>query len=163
MPPKPSCVRRHYAASLLPLRRTAVAAAAQQDRHSRRIETSAWHLSRCHGLSQTKTAGLPHQLLSSRTLLHAPRNRPLRRQGTVVAGRRMVLSDRHAAGYRGDVRQSLPRGYFADELARALHVEVQDALHQLTQQRRITRQLVSGLYLYTAIDRTVQQGQLLTR
>src|SRR5450755_1187934 len=56
-----------------------------------------------------------------------------------------------------------PCGYFADELARALHVEVQDALHQLTQQRRITRQLVSGLYLYTAIDRTVQQGQLLTR
>src|ERR1035438_7702530 len=40
-----------------------------------------------------------------------------------------------------------PRGYFADELARGLHVEVQDALHQLTQQRRITRQLVSGLYL----------------
>ena len=56
-----------------------------------------------------------------------------------------------------------PRGYFADELARGLHLEVQDALHQLTQQRRITRQLVSGLYLYTAIDRTVQQGQLLTR
>src|ERR1700684_2337805 len=56
-----------------------------------------------------------------------------------------------------------PRGFFADELARALHVEVQDALHQLTQQRRVTRQIVSGLYLYTAIDRTVQQGQLLTR
>jgi hypothetical protein len=56
-----------------------------------------------------------------------------------------------------------PRGYFADELARALHVEVQDALHQLAQQRRVTRQIVSGLYLYTAIDRTVQQGQLLTR
>ena len=56
-----------------------------------------------------------------------------------------------------------PRGYFADELAGALHVEVQDALHQLAQQRRITRQLVSGLYLYTAIDRTIRQGQLLTR
>jgi hypothetical protein len=56
-----------------------------------------------------------------------------------------------------------PRGYFADELAHALHVEVQDALHQLAQQRRVTRQIVSGLYLYTAIDRTVQQGQLLTR
>ena len=56
-----------------------------------------------------------------------------------------------------------PRGYFADELARALHIEVQDALHQLAQQRRVTRQIVSGLYLYTAIDRTVQQGQLLTR
>ena len=28
-----------------------------------------------------------------------------------------------------------------------MHVEVQDALHQLIQQRRITTQLVSGLYL----------------
>jgi hypothetical protein len=37
-----------------------------------------------------------------------------------------------------------PRGFFADELARALHVEVQDALHQLTQQRRVTREMVSG-------------------
>src|SRR5258708_1805563 len=33
----------------------------------------------------------------------------------------------------------------------------------LAQQRRVTRQIVSGLYLYTAIDRTIQQGQLLTR
>jgi DNA-binding transcriptional regulator YhcF (GntR family) len=56
-----------------------------------------------------------------------------------------------------------PRGFFAEELARALHVEVQDALHQLTQQRRITRQIVSGLYLYTASDRAIQQGQLVTR
>ena len=56
-----------------------------------------------------------------------------------------------------------PRGYFADELARALHVEVQDALHQLAQQRRVTRQIVSGLYLYTASDRAIQRGQLLTR
>src|SRR5260370_30630067 len=56
-----------------------------------------------------------------------------------------------------------PRGYFADELARALHVEVQDALHQLTQQRRVTREIVSGLYLYTATDRSIQRGQLLTR
>jgi hypothetical protein len=29
------------------------------------------------------------------------------------------------------------RGYFADELALVLHVEVQDALHQLTQQGRV--------------------------
>jgi hypothetical protein len=56
-----------------------------------------------------------------------------------------------------------PRGYFADELAPALHVEVQDALHHLAQQRRISRQIVSGRYLYTAIDRNVQRGQLLTR
>jgi hypothetical protein len=56
-----------------------------------------------------------------------------------------------------------PRGYFADELARAVHVQVQDARHQLTQQRRVTRQMVSGLYLYTATDRAIQRGQLLTR
>ena len=56
-----------------------------------------------------------------------------------------------------------PRGFFADELARALHVEVQDALHQLAQQHRVTRQIVFGLYLYAAIDRNIQQGQLLTR
>lgn len=56
-----------------------------------------------------------------------------------------------------------PRGYFAEELARVLHVEVQDALHQLVQQHRIARQLVSGLYLYTAMDRSVQQRQLITR
>lgn len=56
-----------------------------------------------------------------------------------------------------------PRGYFADELARALHVDVQDPLHQLAQQGRVSRQMVSGLYLYTAIDRTVQRGQLLAR
>jgi hypothetical protein len=55
------------------------------------------------------------------------------------------------------------RGYFADALARALHVEVQDVLHQLAQQGRVTRQIVAGLYLYTAIDRTIQQGQLLAR
>jgi hypothetical protein len=56
-----------------------------------------------------------------------------------------------------------PRGYFADELARALHLDVQDALHQLALQSRVTRQIVSGLYLYTASDRAIQQGQLLTR
>src|SRR5580658_7389814 len=56
-----------------------------------------------------------------------------------------------------------PRGYFADELAGALHVEVQDDLHQLEHQRRVTRQIVSGLYLYTALDLTIRQGQLLTR
>lgn len=56
-----------------------------------------------------------------------------------------------------------PRGYFADELARVLHVEVQDALHQLTQQGRVSRQVVSGRYLYMAIDQTAQRRQLLAR
>src|ERR1035437_9934650 len=31
------------------------------------------------------------------------------------------------------------------------------------QQRRVTRETVSGLYLYTATDRDIQRGQLLTR
>ena len=56
-----------------------------------------------------------------------------------------------------------PRGYFADELAPMLHVEVQDALHQLAQQGRISRQLVSGRYLYTGVDPTAQRRQLLAR
>lgn len=56
-----------------------------------------------------------------------------------------------------------PRGYFADELASALHVEVQDALHQLTRQGRVSRQIVSGRYLYTAVDPAVQRRQLLAR
>ncbi len=44
-----------------------------------------------------------------------------------------------------------------------MHVEVQDALHQLVLQRRISRQILSGLYLYTALDRSIQRGQLITR
>jgi hypothetical protein len=56
-----------------------------------------------------------------------------------------------------------PRGYFADELAAVLHVEVQDALHQLAQQGRVSRQIVSGRYLYTAVDQTVQRRQLVAR
>ena len=59
--------------------------------------------------------------------------------------------------------QRSPRGYFADELAPLLHVEVQDALHQLTQQGRVSRQTVSGRYLYTATDPTIQRRQLLAR
>jgi DNA-binding transcriptional regulator YhcF (GntR family) len=56
-----------------------------------------------------------------------------------------------------------PRGYFADELAPVLHVEVQDALHQLTRQGRVSRQIISGRYLYTATDQTTQRRQLLAR
>ena len=56
-----------------------------------------------------------------------------------------------------------PRGYFADELAPMLHVEVQDVLRQLAQQGRVRRQLVSGRYLYIAVDPTAQRRQLLAR
>ncbi|HET8549666.1 MAG TPA: hypothetical protein VFL57_16770, partial [Bryobacteraceae bacterium] len=59
--------------------------------------------------------------------------------------------------------QRSPRGYFADELAPVLHIEVQDALHQLAQQERVARQIVSGRYLYTAAEPTVQRRQLMAR
>jgi hypothetical protein len=44
-----------------------------------------------------------------------------------------------------------------------LHVEVQDALHQLAQQQRVSRQPVSGKYLYTAAGLTAQRRQLRAR
>jgi hypothetical protein len=58
--------------------------------------------------------------------------------------------------------QLSPRGYFAEELAECLHVEVQDALYHLVEQRRIARQLLSGLYLYSSND-PVRRRQLLAR
>jgi hypothetical protein len=60
------------------------------------------------------------------------------------------------------VNQS-PAGYFADELAKILHVDVQDTLLQLVRQGRINRQHVSGLYLYTSISSDVRKLQLLER
>src|SRR6266853_4063050 len=59
--------------------------------------------------------------------------------------------------------QHSPRGYFAEELAECLHVEVQDALYHLVEQRRIARQLVSNLYLYTSSDPVRRRRQLLAR
>jgi hypothetical protein len=56
-----------------------------------------------------------------------------------------------------------PRGYLAEEVAKILDVEVQDALHQLTGQGRISRQIISGKYLYTAREHTRQQAQLRAR
>lgn len=55
------------------------------------------------------------------------------------------------------------KGCFAEELARALRVEVQDPLLDLVQRRRISRQQVSGIYLYTSSDAAIRQRQLLTR
>lgn len=56
-----------------------------------------------------------------------------------------------------------PQGYFAEELARSLHVEVQDALRRLVERRRIARQTLSSLYLYTSTDSSTRHRQLLTR
>jgi hypothetical protein len=55
------------------------------------------------------------------------------------------------------------QGYFAEELASALHVQVHDALRQLVLRRQITRQSLSGLYLYTCTDASTRQRQLLSR
>src|ERR1035438_8342719 len=49
--------------------------------------------------------------------------------------------------------RSSAAGYFAEELSAILHVATQDVLRQLVQQKRIARELISGLFLYTAIDR----------
>src|SRR5260370_415773 len=59
--------------------------------------------------------------------------------------------------------QHSPQGYFAEELAEYLHVEVQDALHHLVEQRRIARQLVYGLYLYRSRDPNIGRQHLLPR
>lgn len=55
------------------------------------------------------------------------------------------------------------KGFFAEELARALRVEVQDALLHLVKRRTISRQLLSGVYLYTSSDPAIRRQQLLTR
>lgn len=56
-----------------------------------------------------------------------------------------------------------PRGFFANELADALHVEVHDALRQLVQRERLRRTEVGGLYLYTSTDPSLHRQQLRTR
>jgi hypothetical protein len=56
-----------------------------------------------------------------------------------------------------------PSGYFVAELEDALHVSVQDPLLHLAGQQRISRQLVSGLYLYCSADPATRQRQLQTR
>jgi len=60
------------------------------------------------------------------------------------------------------VRQS-PRGYFADELAAALHTEVHDPLRILVQRRLLQRSEFAGLYLYTSSEQAVHSRQILAR
>ena len=54
-------------------------------------------------------------------------------------------------------------GYFAEELSAILHVGSQDVLRQLVQRKRIARELISGLFLYTAVEAPTRQRQRLTR
>ena len=54
-------------------------------------------------------------------------------------------------------------GYYAYELADALHAEVQEPLHHLVGQQRLARMEVEGQFLYTAIDSIQRRQQMLTR
>jgi hypothetical protein len=56
-----------------------------------------------------------------------------------------------------------PSGYFVAELEDALHGSAQDSLLLLAGQQRISRQLVSGLYLNCSADPATCQRQLQTR
>jgi hypothetical protein len=54
-------------------------------------------------------------------------------------------------------------GYLAEDLSEILHVGAQDVLRQLVQRKRIARELISGLFLYTSIDPAIRQRQRLIR
>jgi len=56
-----------------------------------------------------------------------------------------------------------PQGWFAHELADALHVQVHDALHQLVQAERLRRTEIGGLYLYTASQGSTHRLQFSRR
>jgi len=56
-----------------------------------------------------------------------------------------------------------PRGCFADELADALHAEVQGPLHDLVRQGRLRRAEVAGRFLYTSPDSRQARDQIRTR
>jgi hypothetical protein len=56
-----------------------------------------------------------------------------------------------------------PRGWFADELADALHAEVHDPLHDLVRAGRLRRSELSGRFLYTSADSKQARDQFRTR
>ena len=60
------------------------------------------------------------------------------------------------------VNQAL-RGWFADELADALHAEVQDPLHDLVRGGRLLRTEVAGRFLYTSADTRQSRNQIRAR
>lgn len=54
-------------------------------------------------------------------------------------------------------------GYYAPELADALHAEVQEPLRHLVRLQRLSRMEVDGQFLYTAIDPVERRKQMLAR
>lgn len=55
------------------------------------------------------------------------------------------------------------RGFFAHELADAVHAEVQEPLHHLVRLQRLSRTEVDGQFLYTAAESVVRRSQTLSR
>lgn len=55
------------------------------------------------------------------------------------------------------------QGWFADELAGRLHVEVQDPLHDLVRQGRLRRVDIAGRFLYTTSDSRRSKDQIRAR
>lgn len=56
-----------------------------------------------------------------------------------------------------------PQGWFADELADRLHVDVHDSLHELVRQRRVRRAAIAGRFLYTAAEARRSHDQIRAR
>jgi hypothetical protein len=56
-----------------------------------------------------------------------------------------------------------PHGWFADELADALHAEVQDPLHDLVRGGRLRRTEVAGRFLYTSAASRQSRDQIRAR
>src|SRR5712691_4294834 len=56
-----------------------------------------------------------------------------------------------------------PKGYFAEELARTLHVEVQEPLRQLVEQQRLSRTEIARHYLYTSAAPSNRRNQIRAR
>src|SRR5664279_6448713 len=97
---------QHYAPHRL-FRRSAAAVSAQEShRHLAAVEATVGYRSRYHCFPQAEGTLLPHQLFPSWFLLHARRNRRLRRARLVVVRRGLFLSPRHAAGHGGNLRHS---------------------------------------------------------
>src|SRR5206468_9630513 len=55
------------------------------------------------------------------------------------------------------------QGWFADELADRLHVDVHDPLHDLVRQGRLRRVDLAGRFLYTAADARRSKDQIRAR
>jgi len=56
-----------------------------------------------------------------------------------------------------------PRGYFASELERVLHVGVKESLLRLIQKGRLSRERVSTSYLYCSTNPAIRERQLAAR